>query len=118
MDWCCCRRTYRVWKLLGTLGHKIYFYRPIIPEKSVYELEKIAKENNFQDKFNETEVSLLDYLAEFDAAPECSNIIIDENGITKVKWNKEKVSEQAEAIACIAHVANLLKRLRGTCICV
>jgi hypothetical protein len=23
---------YRVWKLLGTLGHKIYFYRPTIPE--------------------------------------------------------------------------------------
>ena len=105
---------YHVWKLLGTLGHKIYFVRPIIPEKSVYELEKIVKENNFQDKFNETEVSLLDYLAEIDSAPECSNIVIDENGITKVKWNENKDDEQDVAIACIAQVSNLLKGLRGT----
>jgi uncharacterized protein YihD (DUF1040 family) len=70
---------YRVLETLGTLGHKIYFFRPEIHEKSIQELERIAKENNFQDKFKEVEDCLLDYLVEFDAALEDGNIGIKEN---------------------------------------
>lgn len=105
---------YRVWLLLGTLGHKIYMFRPLIREKSLQELQVIAKENDFQRRFKETEDSLIEYLIAFDAVPNDGNIRTDVNGITKVKWNQEKDDEQDKAIACIAQVANLLKRLRGT----
>jgi hypothetical protein len=105
---------YRVWLLLGTLGHKIYMFRPLIREKSLQELQKIAKENDFQKRFKETEDSLIEYLIAFDAVPIDGNIRTDDNGITKVKWNQEKRDEQDKAIACLAQVANLLKRLRGT----
>ena len=104
---------YRVWTLLGTLGHKIYFFRPDIPEKSVEDLERIAKENDFLDKFEETEKALLEYLVTFDAAPMSSIIRIDDSGLVKVKWDEKKGGEQNQAIECIARVANLLKRLRG-----
>jgi len=105
---------YRVWLLLGTLGHKIYMFRPIIREKSIQELQKIAKENDFQERFKEIEDALIEYLIDFDAAPNNGNVRTDEKGITKVKWNEEKDDEQDKAIVCIARVANLLKRLRGT----
>jgi hypothetical protein len=105
---------FRVWQLLGTLGHKIYFLRPAIPEKTVQELEKIARENNFQDKFTECENALLEYLIAFDSAPSDNNFSTDEDGIVKVKWNENESGEQAQAITCIAQIANLQKRLRGT----
>ena len=105
---------FRVWQLLGTVGHKIYFLRPVIAEKTVEELEKIARENNFQDKFTECENALLEYLIAFDAAPPDNNIVTDENGIVKIKWNESESGEQGQAITCIAQIANLQKRLRGT----
>lgn len=105
---------FRIWQLLGTLGHKIYFYRPVLPQKTIQQLEEIAKENDFQNKFLETEQALLDYLIEFDAAPSSNNSKIDENGIVKVKWNQNESDEQGQAITCIAQIANLQKRLRGT----
>jgi hypothetical protein len=105
---------YRVWNLLGTLGHKIYFFRPEIPEKTVEDLERMAKENDFPDKFKETENALLEYLVTFDAAPMDGNITIDHNNVIKVKWNEKNGDEQNQAILCLARVANLLKRLRGT----
>ena len=76
---------FRVWQLLGTLGHKIYFFRPVLPEKTIQDLEKIVKENDFQDRFRETEEALLEYLIEIDSAPSSSNSRTDENGIVKVK---------------------------------
>ncbi len=105
---------FRVMQLLGTLGHKIYFFRPILPEKTVQELEKIAKEDDFQDRFQGAEESLLEYLIEIDAAPDSTNSRKDENGIVKIKWNKNECPEQDLAIKSIAQIANLQKRLRGT----
>ena len=105
---------FRVWQLLGTLGHKIYFLRPVIPEKTVQELEKIARENNFQDKFTECENALLEYLIAFDSASLDNKISTDEDGIVKIKWNENESGEQAQAITSIAQIANLQKRLRGT----
>ena len=105
---------FRVWQFLGTLGHKIYFYRPVLPEKTIQELEKIVKENDFQQRFRKLKNALLDYLIEVDAAPISTNTRTDENGIVKVKWNQNDSNEQGQAITCIAQIANLQKRLRGT----
>jgi hypothetical protein len=107
----------KVWKLFGTLGHKIYFIRPDIKEKTVQELKNIAKKNDFGDKFKEIENALLKYLKIFDAAPtECAEKIIidDKTGLVKIRWNEEVEDEQDKAIQCIAEVAKLLAHLRGT----
>jgi hypothetical protein len=104
----------RVWKILGTLGHKIYFLRPILRKKTLQDLIKIAKNNNFAEKNIEIEEALLDYLKIFDAAPEIDNKIKLENQVVRVKWNEEVGDEQDKAIEYIAQLANLLARLRGT----
>ena len=104
---------FRVWKLLGTLGHKIYFLRPPLSKKTVPELKRIAKSNNFSAINKEIEEALLDYLKTFDAAPEIEGRIKIENDIVKIKWNEEKEGEQDKALEYLARLANLLAPLRG-----
>ena len=104
---------FRVWKLLGTLGHKIYFLRPPLSKKTVSELKRIAKSNNFSAINKEIEEALLDYLKTFDAAPEIEGRIKIENDIVKIKWNEEKEGEQDKALEYLAQLANLLAPLRG-----
>ena len=106
---------FRVWKVLGSLGHKIYFLRPQLSEKSTEQLKQIAKTNDFRAKFREIEDTLLDYLKYFDAIPESPPYIqIDKNGIIKIIWNHELEGEQDEATGYIAEVAKLLAHLRGS----
>lgn len=103
-----------VWKLLGTLGHKIYFLRPPKHKKSISELKKIAKHNHFSANNKEIGSALLDCLITFDSAPEKEGKIkIDLDGHLKVRWSEEIEDEQDKAIECIAQVANLLAPLRG-----
>ncbi|MDN5846703.1 MAG: transcriptional regulator [Candidatus Nitrosocosmicus sp.] len=104
---------FRVWKLLGTLGHKIYFLRPALKKKTVEDLKRIAKSNNFSSINKEIEEALLDYLKTFDAAPEVDGKIKIENEIVKVRWNEEKEGEQDKVIGYISQLANLLASLRG-----
>jgi hypothetical protein len=106
----------KVWRLLGTLGHKVYFLRPELKEKSVKELKYIAKQNNFGDKFKEIEEALLDYLKIFEAAPEAKGKVINcsINGLVKIRWNEEIEGEQDKSIEYIAEIARLLAHLRGT----
>ncbi len=103
----------RVWRLLGTLGHKLYFFRPDIPEKTVDQLKELAKKNDFSTKFREVEDSLLDYLKVFDAAPELPKTIIRYNGLVKVSWNDRYSGEQDRTLYCIAQLGNLIAHLRG-----
>jgi hypothetical protein len=106
----------KVWKLLGTLGHKVYFIRPELKEKSVKKLKVIAKKNDFGDKFKEIEDVLLDYLRIFEAAPETEGKVINDSksGLVKIRWNEEVEEEQDESIGYIAEIARLLAHLRGT----
>jgi hypothetical protein len=104
----------RVWKILGSLGHKIYFLRPDIPKKTIGDLIKIAKSNNFTENNKEIEEDLLDYLKTFDACPEIDKKIRLDNQIVKVRWNEDVEDEQALSIEYIAQLANLLAHLRGT----
>jgi predicted transcriptional regulator len=106
----------KVWKLLGTLGHKVYFIRPELKEKSVRKLKDIAKKNDFGDKFKEIEEAVLDYLKIFEAAPETEGKVIYDgvSGLVKIRWNEEVEGEQDKAIEHIAEIAKLLAHLRGT----
>lgn len=103
----------RVWKVLGTLGHKIYFLRPPLAKKTVADLKKIAKSNNFSAINKEIEEALLDYLKTFDAAPNVEGKVRIDNDIAKIRWNDEIEEGQDEAIECIAQLAKLLAPLRG-----
>jgi hypothetical protein len=106
---------FRVWKVLGSLGHKIYFLRPQLSEKTTEQLKQIAKTNDFGTKFKEIEEALLDYLKHFDAAPESPrDTQTDKNGIIKIRWNHELEGEQDKATGYIAEVAKLLAHLRGS----
>jgi hypothetical protein len=103
----------RVWKVLGSLGHKIYFLRPPLAKKTVADLKKIAKSNNFSAINKEIEEALLDYLKTFDAAPNVEGKVRLDEDIVKIRWNEEIEEGQDEAIECIAQLAKLLAPLRG-----
>jgi hypothetical protein len=106
---------FRVWKVLGSLGHKIYFLRPQLSEKTTEQLKQIAKTNDYGAKFKEIEDALLDYLKYFDARPESPPYIqTDKDGIIKIRWNHVLEGEQDEATGYIAEVAKLLAHLRGS----
>jgi hypothetical protein len=100
----------------GNPGHKIYFFRPELSEKTVEHLKQIAKSNNFEAKFKEIEDALLQYLKVFDAAPDIEQITRDKMGIIKVKWKESAAAggQQDRAIEYIAEVSRLLAHLRGT----
>jgi Zinc-binding dehydrogenase len=105
----------RVWKLLGTLGHKLYFLRPPVNKKTIYQLKKLAKHNNFSANNKEIESALIDYLKTFDSAPEEEDKTkLDPNGNLKVRWIEEVEEEQDRALEYIAQIGNLLASLRGT----
>ena len=105
----------RVWKLLGTLGHKIYFLRPPAHKKSVEQLKNIAKHNNFSANNKEIESALLDYLMTFDSAPqEEGKTKLNDKGILKVRWREEIEEDQDKAIEYVAQIGRLLASLRGT----
>ena len=103
----------RVWKVLGSLGHKIYFLRPPLAKKTVADLKKIAKSNNFSVVNKEIEEALLDYLKTFDAAPNVEGKVRIDDDIVKIRWNEENEEGQDEAIECMAQLAKLLAPLRG-----
>jgi hypothetical protein len=109
----------KIWKLLSTLGFKIYFFRPDLPEKSEDDLISIALDSKISEKNQQIKDALLDYLCIFDAAPIITDFTsLDENGIVKVKWNcrienQNEKDEQHRAIKYIARIAKLLASLRG-----
>jgi len=103
----------RVWKVLGSLGHKIYFLRPPLAKKTVADLKKIAKSNNFSVINKEIEEKLLDYLKTFDAAPNVEGKVRIDEDIVKIRWNEEIEEGQDKAIEYIAQLAKLLAPLRG-----
>lgn len=104
----------RVWKLLGTLGHKIHFFRPFQTETKDEELLEIVKSDNFSKKLQEVENVLYDYLITLEAAPDGENTRISSDGITKIKWNNNTNDEQEDALVWMTKLSRLLAHLRGS----
>ena len=100
----------KVHKYLGTLGPKLYFYRPPVLQKKTESdyLQQIATDD-FNKKVSEIREALLDYLKWFEIGPEM--IIDNESGLTKMPWNCEKDDKQAQKY--IIRMAGLLAHLRG-----
>jgi DNA-binding transcriptional regulator GbsR (MarR family) len=98
---------HKVYKLLGNLGAKLYFFR--MPYISKTEEELVRKTNeDFDSKFGEIQAALFDYLMWFEVGP---SLIEDKSsGLPKMKWDESKDDLKARKI--IARLAKLLSHLR------
>ncbi|MPZ07467.1 MAG: hypothetical protein GEU26_13810 [Nitrososphaeraceae archaeon] len=99
---------YKVHKLLGNLGPKLYFFRlPRIEETEDYYYN--TRHESFAEKLQEIREALLEYLAYFEMNPD---IIMDEDeGLPKISLNSERDEELAYRI--IIRLAKLLGHLRA-----
>jgi hypothetical protein len=98
---------YKVHKLLGTLGPKLYFLRLPKSEKKT-EDEYIAQINSsFDQKVKEIERALFEYLRWFEIYPNAVN----QSSLPKIEWNSDKDDIGAKRYGI--RVAQLLAYLRG-----
>lgn len=105
---------YKVHKLLGTLGPKLYFFRlPRVEETEDYYHKN--RNENFAEKNNEIRVALLEYLAYFEMNPDIvmeeeyeDGLLID---LPKIALEHDKDVELADRI--IIRLAKLLAHLRA-----
>ncbi|MGI8832369.1 MAG: bifunctional DNA primase/polymerase, partial [Nitrososphaeraceae archaeon] len=99
---------YRVHKILGNLGAKLYFLRIPKSTKSKNDYFVQALADNYTNDMEAIETALKEYLDWFERGPELKS----ENGLKKIEWNNEKNEEKA--IKIITELAILLAHLRGT----
>lgn len=99
---------YKVHKLLGTLGPKLYFLRLSSNRRTVDEyLDEIDKK--FEEKKTRVQVALFDYLNWFER---CPNLQKDEKtGLQKIEW--DSAGNEKLAKECIVKLGILLAHLRG-----
>jgi hypothetical protein len=98
---------YKVHKLLGTLGPKLYFLRLPKSEKKT-EDEYIAQINSsFDQKVKEIERALFEYLRWFEMYPNAAN----QSSLPKIEWNSDK--DDICAMRYVLRLAQLLAYLRG-----
>ena len=101
---------HKVHKYIGTLGPKLYFFRPPVLQKKTESdyLQQIEKDD-FNKKVAQIREALLDYLKWFEIGPEM--IIDNEAGLAKMPWNFEKDDKRAQRY--IIRLADLLAHLRS-----
>lgn len=98
---------YKVYKMLGTLGFKIYFFRLPYTEKDKERFLANLKEN-FNIKRNNIASALYEYLGWFEIGPD---LIYDEgSGLRKMEWDYQNDEEQA--LKVIVDLGILLSHLR------
>jgi hypothetical protein len=98
---------YVVQKLLGNLGHRLYFLRPPKTSKSEDDYLNQLSKNDFAERVGSIRAALFDYLKWFESCP----LMESANGLSKMRWNPDKDDEQAKR--CIIRLAGLLGHLRG-----
>jgi hypothetical protein len=99
---------YKVYRILGNLGAKLYFFRLPFDNKTEDDLLAQAEEE-FASKIKEIQHALFDYLKWFDIGPD---LTIDKttNNLPKMKWDNK--SDDINARRYIARLAILLSHLR------
>ena len=104
---------YKVHKIMGSLGPKLYFFR--LPRKNRTEdaLLVAMDKDDFIPKVKKIRVSLIEYLEWFDRCPvsEDDEKVIREKNLIKIQWDNDKDVEYAKRI--IIRVAVLLGHLRA-----
>lgn len=98
---------YKVYKVLGYLGPKLYFFRFPYKERTENELLTQMTED-FNQKVTKIETALFEYLIWFEIGPD---LVPDKSSnLRKIRWNNTNDEEPAKK--WIAKVAMLLSHLR------
>jgi predicted transcriptional regulator len=98
---------HKVYKHLGNLGAKLYFFRMSYNSKTEDDLVRLANKD-FDTNFGEIKSALFDYLKWFEIGPD---LIEDKSsGLPKMKWDKSK--DDLETMKFIVRLAMLLSHLR------
>lgn len=98
----------KIFKILGTLGPKLYFFRLTTAEKSEDAYEQEMQDDNFAERRDEVKAVLVDYLEFFLGCP----AMVESGRLSKIVWQKAQESREIRMI--IVRLAKLLARLRGT----
>jgi hypothetical protein len=106
---------FRVYRLFGNLGQKIYFLRLPRIEKSKEQRKESAKQkNDFKTIISRIKEAVIEYLVWMDAAP---GLVakLDKDDFLRFEWNskKEDEPEQDTALGHIVELCELLANLRG-----
>jgi hypothetical protein len=96
---------YRVYKMLGNLGFKLYFFRLPFKESTKDDLLN-GMSVDFETEISKIRSALYDYLYLFETGPH----LIYDNELLKVKWDTSK--DEVEAKKCIVELGVLLQHLR------
>ena len=100
-----------VYKVMSSLGPRLYFFRLPYYEQTDYELYLyLTDKENFNSKFKAIEETLLDYLKWFEIGPNCLPRTPNSPHLRKVQWDSDK--NDKNAIRCISKLAFLLGYLR------
>jgi hypothetical protein len=102
---------YKVYKVLGYLGPKLYFLRLPKEDKSEDEHLKQSRED-FSEKLQKIQAALFDYLKWLEIRPDMQ--VEKESGLPKIQWDFSKDDEIAERY--IIRLAKLLAHLRGVAV--
>jgi hypothetical protein len=99
---------YKVYKVLGYLGPKLYFLR--LPKEVKSELERLANmKENFGDKEELIKTALFDYLKWLEIRPDME--VDPDSSIPKIEWDTSKDDE--DSLLKIIKLSDLLGPLRG-----
>ena len=96
---------YKVYKMLGNLGFKLYFFRLPFKEKTENDLIMEMSED-FSDKINRIMSTLFEYLYLFETGPR----LIYDNELNKIEWDNSR--DDYDAKRCIVKLGKLLGHLR------
>lgn len=96
---------YRVYKTLGALGFKLYFFRLPFKEDSEDDL-LFGMTKDFDSQINAIKSALYDYLYTFETGPH----LIYDNELLKVKWDTSK--DEVDAKKYIIKLGILVQHLR------
>jgi polyhydroxyalkanoate synthesis regulator phasin/predicted transcriptional regulator len=101
---------YKVFRILHTMGPRLYFFRNDIDNKKDKKLlEKLRAGQHFNAMFKEIQNALYDYLKWFEI---CPNLVrINDNPLNKIKWISGD-NENEDVMMYIVRLGRLLSHLR------
>jgi hypothetical protein len=102
---------YKVYKVLGYLGPKLYFLRLPMEEKSEDQRLKQSRED-FAEKQQKIQSALFDYLKWLEIRPDVQ--VDKESSLPKIQWDHSNDDEMTERY--IIRLAMLLAHLRGVAV--
>jgi hypothetical protein len=102
---------HQVYKVLGSLGSKLYFFRLPFSETTPIELLRyITDRDDFNMHYQTIEAALFDYLKWFEIGPTLLLRTPDSPHLVKMRWDGSR--DELDAMQCIVNLAILLGHLR------